>query len=141
MNIFLAQYCLDPQSRLSVSDAGEVVPQRRERFVFRPLHVRVLEQFFHQDAYPDMVRREEIANACNQALQLQRGGASLLDREMVTTQIVANWFANRRKEQKKREGIVILLILHVLFLVPSYFVVNQQKFLLLAKMISFEIKK
>ena len=43
---------------------------RRERFVFRPTHLEVLESFFNIDSYPSQEKREEIARICNGSLDL-----------------------------------------------------------------------
>ncbi|CAJ0578182.1 unnamed protein product, partial [Mesorhabditis spiculigera] len=65
----LAAFLADPASRLETNGDGELVPQRRERYVFRPILIRMLEQFFAQTPFPDLTRRMEIANACNAALK------------------------------------------------------------------------
>ena len=43
---------------------------RRERFVFRPTHLEVLESFFNSDSYPSQEKRDEIARVCNGSLDL-----------------------------------------------------------------------
>ena len=42
---------------------------RRERFVFRPNHLEILEKCFQDDNYPSFEKREEIAKACNAATE------------------------------------------------------------------------
>ncbi|ELT96819.1 hypothetical protein CAPTEDRAFT_124171 [Capitella teleta] len=78
---------------------------RRERFVFRPNHLEILEKYFQEDNYPSFEKREEISKACNAATEAMTG-RELGDKERVTAQIISNWFANKRKELKKiaREG-------------------------------------
>ena len=38
---------------------------RRERFVFRPNHLEILDRAFQEDSYPSHERREAIAKECN----------------------------------------------------------------------------
>ncbi|VDN53065.1 unnamed protein product [Dracunculus medinensis] len=83
---------------------GELIPQRRERYVFRPILIRILEGFFAQTPFPDLNRRIEIATACNQALQIDKKGVGLMPKEVVSPQVVANWFANKRKELRRRSN-------------------------------------
>lgn len=42
---------------------------KRERFVFRPNHLRVLEESYKSDAYPDNIKREYIVDECNRAYE------------------------------------------------------------------------
>ena len=42
---------------------------RRERFVFRPNHLEIMERYFAEDNYPSHEKREEIARACNAATE------------------------------------------------------------------------
>jgi hypothetical protein len=62
----------DPSSRLETTPEGELVPQRRERYVFRPVLLRILEAYFEQSPFPDTGKRVEIANACNANLQIDK---------------------------------------------------------------------
>lgn len=81
---------------------------RRERFVFRPNHLEILERYFQDNNYPSYETREEIAKACN-AVTETVAGRELTEREKVTAQIISNWFANKRKELKKlarEEGLM-----------------------------------
>nr|XP_020472639.1 homeobox-containing protein 1 [Monopterus albus] len=59
--------------------------------------------YFNDNQYPDEAKREEIANACNAVIQ--KPGKKLSDLERVTSLKVYNWFANRRKEIKRRANI------------------------------------
>ena len=43
---------------------------RRERFVFRPSHLEVLEQYFQEDSYPSQEKREEVARGCNSVVEI-----------------------------------------------------------------------
>jgi hypothetical protein len=43
---------------------------KRERFVFRPNHLDILEQCFVEDNYPSHEKREELAKACNNATEM-----------------------------------------------------------------------
>jgi len=45
--------------------AGDLSFPRRERFVFRPSHLEILEKYFQDNNYPSYETREEIALACN----------------------------------------------------------------------------
>lgn len=53
---------------------GELIPQRRERYVFRPLLIKILEAYFAQSQFPDNAKRMEIAQACNEALKMNKKG-------------------------------------------------------------------
>jgi len=46
--------------------SGDLSFPRRERFVFRPTHLEVLEKYFQDNNYPSFETREEIAQMCNQ---------------------------------------------------------------------------
>lgn len=92
----------------AVAGSGDVNFPRRERFVFRPNHLEILERYFQDNNYPTYETREEIAKACN-AVTESVAGRELTDREKVTAQIISNWFANKRKELKKlarEEGLM-----------------------------------
>ncbi|KAI3420244.1 hypothetical protein GPALN_003561 [Globodera pallida] len=102
-----AMFMQDPCTRLETTAEGELVPQRRERYVFRPVLLRVLEAYFQESAFPDIAKRVEIANACNAHLQMDKRGAQLMPKEVVTPQVIANWFANKRKEMRRRTGGVV----------------------------------
>ncbi|CAD5208025.1 unnamed protein product [Bursaphelenchus xylophilus] len=102
-----AMYCQDPTTRLETNGDGELVPQRRERYVFRPVLIRMLEQFFAESPFPDGNKRAEIAQACNTALQAEKRvilGGQLMPKEVVTPQVIANWFANKRKEMRRKSN-------------------------------------
>lgn len=73
---------------------------RRERFVFRPNHLEILDRAFQEDSYPSHERREAIAKECN-AVTEAIVCRPLTDKERVTGQILSNWFANKRKDMKK----------------------------------------
>ncbi|KHJ78411.1 homeobox domain protein, partial [Oesophagostomum dentatum] len=92
----------DPATRLETNGDGELVPQRRERYVFRPILIKILEGFFAQSPFPDLNKRVEIATTCNQVLQIEKRGVGLMPKEVVSPQVVANWFANKRKELRRR---------------------------------------
>lgn len=62
-----------------------------------------MESFFMENQYPDEAKREEIANTCNSVIQ--KPGCKLSEFERVTALKVYNWFANRRKEMKRRANI------------------------------------
>ncbi|VDM67719.1 unnamed protein product [Strongylus vulgaris] len=100
--VFLAVFFADPATRLETNGDGELVPQRRERYVFRPILIKILEGFFAQSPFPDLNKRVEIATTCNQVLQIEKRGVGLMPKEVVSPQVVANWFANKRKELRRR---------------------------------------
>lgn len=70
----LAIYCQDPTTRLETNGDGELVPQRRERYVFRPILIRILEAYFAESPFPDTQKRAEISQTCNNALQAEKKG-------------------------------------------------------------------
>ena len=52
-------------SSLDITSGDFVNTPRRERFVFRPNHVAILEKYFNEDSYPSYEKREEIARTLN----------------------------------------------------------------------------
>ncbi|CAP38763.1 Protein CBR-HMBX-1 [Caenorhabditis briggsae] len=100
----LTAFISDPSTRLETNGDGELIPQRRERYVFRPILIKMLENFFNQTPFPDLPRRVEIATACNHVLQLDKKGVGLMPKEVVSPQVVSNWFANKRKELRRRSA-------------------------------------
>ncbi|KAM8884523.1 homeobox-containing protein 1 isoform 1-T1 [Synchiropus picturatus] len=83
--------------------AGPLRLRRGSRFTWRKECQSIMESFFMENQYPDEARREEIANACNSVIQ--KPGCKLSEFERVTALKVYNWFANRRKEMKRRANI------------------------------------
>lgn len=62
----LVKKLINPASiDLSDLSSQEVSFPRRERFVFRPNHLEILEKYFQDNNYPSYETREEIAQACN----------------------------------------------------------------------------
>lgn len=88
------------------STQGSFRLRRGSRFTWRKECLAVMESYFNDNQYPDEAKREEIANACNAVIQ--KPGKKLSDLERVTSLKVYNWFANRRKEIKRRANIAIL---------------------------------
>ncbi|KAM8840333.1 homeobox-containing protein 1 isoform 2-T2 [Spinachia spinachia] len=87
-----------------VGTAGGPLRLRRgSRFTWRKECQSIMESFFVENQYPDEAKREEIANACN--CVIQKPGCKLSEFERVTALKVYNWFANRRKEMKRRANI------------------------------------
>ncbi|XP_051919403.1 homeobox-containing protein 1-like isoform X2 [Hippocampus zosterae] len=84
--------------------------RRGNRFTWRKECLAVMESYFSDNQYPDEARREEISMACNAVIQ--KPGKKLLDFEKVTSLKVYNWFANRRKDIKKRANIAAILENH-----------------------------
>ncbi|XP_029104072.1 homeobox-containing protein 1 isoform X2 [Scleropages formosus] len=82
---------------------GPVRLRRGSRFTWRKECQSIMESFFVENQYPDEAKREEIANACN--FVIQKPGCKLSEFERVTALKVYNWFANRRKEMKRRANI------------------------------------
>ncbi|XP_041107514.1 homeobox-containing protein 1 isoform X1 [Polyodon spathula] len=97
----------DPEWRqtppLVSSTPGSFRLRRGSRFTWRKECLAVMESYFNENQYPDEAKREEIANACNAVIQ--KPGKKLSDLERVTSLKVYNWFANRRKEIKRRANI------------------------------------
>ncbi|OQR71674.1 homeodomain-containing DNA- binding protein-like [Tropilaelaps mercedesae] len=83
-----------------VSENGDLIPLKRERFTFKTGHLTVLDSYYERDPYPDAQTREQIVEECNAAVE--RPDRPLADREKVTLPVVNNWFNNRRKEAKKQ---------------------------------------
>ncbi|KAM4743893.1 homeobox-containing protein 1-like isoform 1-T1 [Anableps anableps] len=77
--------------------------RRGSRFTWRKECLAVMESYFSDNQYPDEAKREEIATACNAVIQ--KPGKKLSDLERVTSLKVYNWFANRRKDIKRRANI------------------------------------
>ncbi|XP_053719600.1 homeobox-containing protein 1 isoform X5 [Synchiropus splendidus] len=90
--------------------AGPLRLRRGSRFTWRKECQSIMESFFMENQYPDEARREEIANACNSVIQ--KPGCKLSEFERVTALKVYNWFANRRKEMKRRANIAAILESH-----------------------------
>ncbi|XP_051949352.1 homeobox-containing protein 1-like isoform X3 [Xyrauchen texanus] len=98
----------EPDWRLTGSpgDRAVVGPfrlRRGSRFTWRKECQSIMESFFMENQYPDEAKREEIASACNAVIQ--KPGCKLSEFERVTALKVYNWFANRRKEMKRRANI------------------------------------
>ncbi|XP_068189764.1 homeobox-containing protein 1 isoform X3 [Antennarius striatus] len=83
--------------------SGPLRLRRGSRFTWRKECQSIMESFFIENQYPDEAKREEIANACNSVIQ--KPGCKLSEFERVTALKVYNWFANRRKEMKRRANI------------------------------------
>ncbi|KAG9330805.1 hypothetical protein JZ751_022057 [Albula glossodonta] len=82
---------------------GALRLRRGSRFTWRKECLSIMEGFFMENQYPDEAKREEIANACN--CVIQKPGCKLSEFERVTALKVYNWFANRRKDMKRRANI------------------------------------
>lgn len=67
--IFLAQMCPSSGIKRMVSESGDLIPLKRERFTFKGSHLAVLEQYYEQDPYPDAQVREMIVEECNKAAE------------------------------------------------------------------------
>ncbi|KAK6294882.1 hypothetical protein J4Q44_G00341080 [Coregonus suidteri] len=92
------------QTMPPLSNAPGIFRLRRgSRFTWRKECLAVMESYFNDNQYPDVAKREEISNACNAVIQ--KPGKKLSDLERVTSLKVYNWFANRRKEIKRRANI------------------------------------
>nr|XP_046273976.1 homeobox-containing protein 1 isoform X4 [Scatophagus argus] len=90
--------------------SGPLRLRRGSRFTWRKECQSIMESFFMENQYPDEAKREEIANACNSVIQ--KPGCKLSEFERVTALKVYNWFANRRKEMKRRANIAAILESH-----------------------------
>lgn len=96
----LTQLCPNSGVKRMVSETGDLIPLKRERFTFKAAHLAVLERYYEKDPYPDSQTREQIVEECNKAIE--RSDRPLAERERVTLPVVNNWFNNRRKEAKKQ---------------------------------------
>ena len=64
--LFLTPSTLDfAEIASNAAAAGDLNFPRRERFVFRPSHLEILEKYFQDNNYPSYETREEIALTCN----------------------------------------------------------------------------
>ncbi|GAB6033024.1 Homeobox-containing protein 1 [Chamberlinius hualienensis] len=93
----LKQICPNSGVKRMVSDSGDLIPLKRERFTFKSAHLTILEKYYNVDPYPDSQTREQIVEECNRAMN-----RDLTEREKVTINVVTNWFNNRRKEAKQK---------------------------------------
>ena len=84
-------------------DSGLLFPiTRRDRFIFRKQHLKILEHYFKENPYPEIHAKEQIVEECNS--QAERiAGKSLKESDKVTVAIVSNWFNNRRKNVRSRQ--------------------------------------
>ena len=55
--------------RKMISESGDLLPIRRDRFIFRKQHLAVLDAHFNENPYPDTHTKEQIADECNQAAE------------------------------------------------------------------------
>ncbi|XP_061105747.1 homeobox-containing protein 1-like isoform X2 [Conger conger] len=93
-----------PGGGAGVAPVGGAMRLRRgSRFTWRKECLSIMEGFFVENQYPDEAKREEIANACNSVTQ--KPGCRQSEFERVTALKVYNWFANRRKDMKRRANI------------------------------------
>ncbi|KAF8781596.1 homeobox-containing protein 1-like isoform X1 [Argiope bruennichi] len=100
----LTQLCPNSGVKRMVSESGDLIPLKRERFTFKAAHLAVLERYYEKDPYPDSQTREQIVDECNKAVEraVRVSDRPLAERERVTLPVVNNWFNNRRKEAKKQ---------------------------------------
>lgn len=79
--------------------------KRGARFTWPKECLTILENYYNSNPYPDETKREEIATACNSIIQTHKAGMMMTELDKVTTVKVYNWFANRRKDDKRRKHI------------------------------------
>uniref|UniRef100_T1JIJ5 Uncharacterized protein n=1 Tax=Strigamia maritima TaxID=126957 RepID=T1JIJ5_STRMM len=96
----LKQICPNSGVKRMLSDSGDLIPLKRERFTFKAAHLAILEKYYNADPYPDTQTREQIVEECNRAMT--KPDRDLTDKERVTLNVVTNWFNNRRKEAKQK---------------------------------------
>ncbi|CAN8025898.1 unnamed protein product [Ixodes persulcatus] len=65
----LAQLCPNSGVKRMVSETGDLIPLKRERFTFKSAHLAVLERYYERDPYPDAQTREQIVEECNEAVE------------------------------------------------------------------------
>lgn len=68
-NLFLGRIIVQANSPSS----GDSSQLKRERFIFKPVHVRLLEKYFAQDPYPNISKREEISQHLNHSYLAHKG--------------------------------------------------------------------
>ncbi|XP_078620326.1 homeobox-containing protein 1-like isoform X1 [Branchiostoma floridae x Branchiostoma japonicum] len=78
------------------------VHRRGHRFNWPEACITIMEKYFEENQYPDEKKREEITNACNSVIQ--KPGVELPAQMLVNSARVYNWFANRRKDVKRRHS-------------------------------------
>ncbi|CAH1255352.1 HMBOX1 [Branchiostoma lanceolatum] len=78
------------------------VHRRGHRFNWPEACITIMEKYFEENQYPDEKKREEITNACNSVIQ--KPGVELPAQMLVNSARVYNWFANRRKDVKRRQS-------------------------------------
>lgn len=74
---------------------------RRDRFIFRKQHLKILEAFFENNPYPEIHTKEQIVEECNLSAE-KSSGKPLKEADKVTVAIVSNWFNNRRKNARSK---------------------------------------
>lgn len=74
---------------------------RRDRFIFRKQHLKILETFFESNPYPEIHTKEQIVEECNLSAE-KSSGKPLKEADKVTVAIVSNWFNNRRKNARSK---------------------------------------
>lgn len=99
----MANHRLDNDGASDGQDSSLLFPvTRRDRFIFRKQHLKILEHYFKENPYPEIHAKEQIVEECNQ--QAERiAGKALKESDKVTVSIVSNWFNNRRKNVRSRQ--------------------------------------
>jgi predicted XRE-type DNA-binding protein len=99
----MASHRLDNDGASDGQDSSLLFPvTRRDRFIFRKQHLKILEHYFKENPYPEIHAKEQIVEECNQ--QAERiAGKALKESDKVTVSIVSNWFNNRRKNVRSRQ--------------------------------------
>jgi len=64
--------------KLIFSENGDVRPIRRDRFIFKRVHLDILEPAFDENQYPENDVKEELAEKCNVAFERIKSNASFL---------------------------------------------------------------
>lgn len=55
--------------KLIFSENGDVRPMRRDRFIFKRVHLEILEPAFVENQYPENDVKEDLAEKCNKAFE------------------------------------------------------------------------
>lgn len=99
----MASHRLDTDGASDGQESNLLFPvTRRDRFIFRKQHLKILEHYFKENPYPEIHAKEQIVEECNQ--QAERiAGKALKESDKVTVSIVSNWFNNRRKNVRSRQ--------------------------------------
>lgn len=91
---FSHDYNLENSNHLSTNSDVIFPITRRDRFIFRKQHLKILESSFQSNPYPEIHTKEQIVEECNLTAE-KASGKPLKEADKVTVAIVSNWFNNK----------------------------------------------